>query len=48
MVGQPINYSIQYQDPFARSIQGFQMGRELAGAAKEMRMAPELEAIAAA
>jgi hypothetical protein len=48
MVDQPVNYSIQYQDPFARSIQGFQMGRELATAAKEMRMAPELEAQAAA
>lgn len=48
MVDQPINYSIQYQDPFARSIQGFQMGRELATAAKEMRMAPALEAQAIA
>ena len=48
MVDQPINYSIQYQDPFARSIQGFQTGRDLAGAAKEMRIAPELEAQAAA
>ena len=48
MVDQPVNYSIQYQDPFARSIQGFQMGRELATAAKEMRMAPALEAQAEA
>ena len=48
MVDQPVNYSIQYQDPFARSIQGFQMGRELATAAKEMRMAPALEAQAIA
>lgn len=48
MVDQPVNYSIQYQDPFARSIQGFQMGRELATAAKEMRMAPQLEAQAIA
>lgn len=48
MVDQPINYSIQYQDPFARSIQGLQLGQELAGMAKKASQAPEMEAIAAA
>lgn len=48
MVDQPINYSIQYQDPFARSIQGLQLGQELAGIAKKAIEAPEIEAIAAA
>lgn len=48
MVDQPINYSIQYQDPFARSMQGFQMGQQLAGAVQQARMAPELEAQAEA
>ena len=48
MALQPINYSIQYRDPFAQSIQGLQIGGELAAVAKQARMAPALEAQAAA
>jgi hypothetical protein len=47
-VGAPIDYSIQVADPFERSMRGFQMGGQLAAAVKQARMAPELEAQAAA
>jgi hypothetical protein len=47
MVGQPIDYRIQVQDPFVRSLQGFQMGQQLGTMAQEARQRPMLEAQAA-
>lgn len=47
MAMEPINYNIQVQDPFVRSLQGFQMGQQLGTMAQEARQRPMLEAQAA-